>query len=156
MSAPVLLCQFCWSIKRQITRANLPSQAFTFVPSMGKPGQRRQAKFGEKGNKHFFSKNATLRHFVHPKVQKYIQKCLKLIVFQYNSFIQTSKISKNNFFPSFPRLTFQNAIITHKIFEILWCPFHRIFCTWYTLIKHINIGIWKKWLWLGFPIDGHI
>jgi hypothetical protein len=61
----------------------------------------------------------------HPQVQKYIQKwlkiapmSLKLIVFQYNSFIQTSKIYKNHFFPSFPRPTFQN-VITHKIFEIL-------------------------------------
>jgi hypothetical protein len=63
---------------------------------------------------------------------------LRLIVFQYNSFIQTSKISKNHFFP---RPTFQN-VITHKIFEILWCPLHRIFCTWYRLIKHINIDIW--------------
>jgi hypothetical protein len=39
---------------------------------------------------------------------------LKLIVFQYNSVIQTSKISKNHFFPSFPKPTFQN-VITHKI-----------------------------------------
>jgi hypothetical protein len=75
----------------------------------------------EKGKKKvfFFSKDASLIYFIHPKVQKYIQKCrkfhlmsLKLIVFQYNSFIQTSKISKNNFFPSFPRPT-------HKIFEML-------------------------------------
>jgi hypothetical protein len=80
---------------------------------------------------------------------------LKLIVVQYNSFIQTSKISKNHFFPSFPRPKFQN-VINHKIFKILWCPLHRIFCTWYRLIKHINIDIWKNWLWLGLPIDGHI
>jgi hypothetical protein len=30
---------------------------------------------------------------------------------------------------------------------------HRIFCTWYRLIKHININIWKKRLLLDFPID---
>jgi hypothetical protein len=60
---------------------------------MGKPGQSRQAKFVEKGEKvvflsfFFFSKDAPLIHFIHPKV----------IVFQYNSFIQTSKISKNHF-----------------------------------------------------------
>jgi hypothetical protein len=52
---------------------------------MGKPGQSRQTKFGEKGrngksNKMFlnlFSKDAPLIHFIHPKVQKYIQKCRK-------------------------------------------------------------------------------
>jgi hypothetical protein len=91
---------------------------------------------------------------------------LKLIVFQYNSFTQTSKIYKNPFFPSFPRPIFQNVIThrifeilwypLHRIFEILWYPLHRIFCTWYTLIKHINIDIWKKWHWLGFPSDGYI
>jgi hypothetical protein len=81
---------------------------------------------------------------------------LKLIVFQYNnSFIQTSKISKYHFFPSFPRPTFQN-VITHNIFEILWCPSHRIFCPWFRLIKHINIDICKKRLWLGFPTDGQM
>jgi hypothetical protein len=53
-----------------------------------------------------FSKDDPLIHFIHPKVQKY------------NSFIQTSKISKNYFFPSVKRPTFQN-VITHKIFEIL-------------------------------------
>jgi hypothetical protein len=37
---------------------------------MGKPVQSRQAKFGEKGK----SKDALLIHFIHPKVQKYIQK----------------------------------------------------------------------------------
>jgi hypothetical protein len=51
---------------------------------MGKLGQSRQAKFGEKGEKYkklkhfFFSKDARLIHFIHPKVQKYIQKCLKI------------------------------------------------------------------------------
>jgi hypothetical protein len=69
---------------------------------------------------------------------------LKLIVFQYNSFIQTSKI------PGFPRPTFQN-VITHKIFEILWCPLNRIFCTWFWLIKHLNIDIWTKLLGWVFP-----
>jgi hypothetical protein len=39
---------------------------------MGKPGQSGQAKFGEKG------KDAPLIHFIHPKVQKYVQKCLKI------------------------------------------------------------------------------
>jgi hypothetical protein len=54
----------------------------------------------------FFSKDAPLIHFIHPKVQKYIKKRLKIaptcivikiIVFQYNSFIQTSKIYKNHY-----------------------------------------------------------
>jgi hypothetical protein len=70
----------------------------------------------------FFGKDSRLIHFIHPKEQKYIQKCLKklhlmslkLILFQYI----TPKISKNHFFPSFPRPTFQNVIM-HKIFEIL-------------------------------------
>jgi hypothetical protein len=42
---------------------------------MGKPGQSRQAKFVEKGEvkkKFFFLVK------MHPKVQKYIQKCLKI------------------------------------------------------------------------------
>jgi hypothetical protein len=50
---------------------------------MGKPSQSLQAKFGEKGKSKknififlFFSKDAPLIHFIHPKVQKYIQKCL--------------------------------------------------------------------------------
>jgi hypothetical protein len=53
-----------------------------------KTGQSRQAKFGEKGGKvkkyfkfvfkYFFSKDTPLIHFVHPKGQKYIQKCLKI------------------------------------------------------------------------------
>jgi hypothetical protein len=40
----------------------------------------RQAKFGENGGKvkNFFSKDAPLIHFIHPKVQKYIQKCLQI------------------------------------------------------------------------------
>jgi hypothetical protein len=66
--------------------------------------------------KEFFSKDAPLIHLIHPKVQKYIQKCLKiapmslkLIVFQYNDFAQTSKISKNHCFPSVKRPTFQNV-----------------------------------------------
>jgi hypothetical protein len=80
---------------------------------MGKPGQSRQGKVKKKK---MLSEDAPLIYFIHPKVQKYIQKCLKiapmslkLIVFQYNSFIQTSKIhvSKNHFFP---RPTFQNVI----------------------------------------------
>jgi hypothetical protein len=75
--------------------------------SMGKPGQSRQAKFGEKG-KSKKSKDAHLIHFIHPKVQKYIQKCLKFI----------QKYLKITFFPSFARPTFQN-VITHRIFEIL-------------------------------------
>jgi hypothetical protein len=77
---------------------------------MEKPGQSRQAKLGEKGEKgkkincfyfclfYFFSKDACPSDTFYP-----VQKCLmslKLIVFQYNSFIQTSKISKNHFFPS--------------------------------------------------------
>jgi hypothetical protein len=75
-----------------------------------------------------------------------------------NSFIQTLKIYKNHFFPSFlPTPTFQN-VITHKLFAILWCPLHRTFCTWYRFIKHINIDIWKKTL-AGFShrqSHGHI
>jgi hypothetical protein len=44
---------------------------------MGKPGKSRQAKFGEKGGKkYFFSKDAPLIHFIHPKVQKYMCGCL--------------------------------------------------------------------------------
>jgi hypothetical protein len=43
---------------------------------MGKSGQSRQAKFGEKMEKYnkmfcFFSKDAPLIHFIHPKVPKY-------------------------------------------------------------------------------------
>jgi hypothetical protein len=49
---------------------------------MGELCQSRQAKFGEKGekykNKIFFSKDAPLIHFIHPEVQKYVQKCLKI------------------------------------------------------------------------------
>jgi hypothetical protein len=71
---------------------------------MGKPSQSRQAKFGEKGESKKNSKDAPLIHFIHPKVQKYALKLhlmsLKLRVFQYNSFIQSSKIYKNHFFPS--------------------------------------------------------
>jgi hypothetical protein len=46
---------------------------------MGKHGQSRQAKFGEKGEKGEI-KDAPLMHvhFIHPKVQKYVQKCLKI------------------------------------------------------------------------------
>jgi hypothetical protein len=49
---------------------------------MGKPGQSRQEKFGRKGEKFkkniFFCKDAPPIHFIHPKAQKYIQKCLKI------------------------------------------------------------------------------
>jgi hypothetical protein len=45
---------------------------------MGKPGQSRQAKFGEKVKILNFSKDDPLIHFIHPKVQKYIQNCLKV------------------------------------------------------------------------------
>jgi hypothetical protein len=30
--------------------------------------------------------------------------------------------------------------MTHKIFEILWCPLHRIFCTWYRLAGRSHIS----------------
>jgi hypothetical protein len=60
---------------------------------MGKPGQSCQAKLGEKGKS--------------KKVQKYIQKCLKIApnVIKINSIPNNLKISKNHFFPSFPRPT---------------------------------------------------
>jgi hypothetical protein len=124
---------------------------------MGIPGQNRQEKVN------IFLVKMPLWYILSiPKCRNIVTSALKLplvalklIEFQYNSFIETSKISKNHFFPSFPRPTFQN-VITHKIFEILWCPLQRIFRTWYKSIKHINIDIWKKLLWLCFPIDGHI
>jgi hypothetical protein len=34
---------------------------------------------------------------------------------------------------------------------MLWCPLHRIFCTWYRLIKPINIEIWKNDFGWVFP-----
>jgi hypothetical protein len=39
---------------------------------MGKPGKVARQNF------FFFSKDAPLIHFIHPKVQKYIQKCPKI------------------------------------------------------------------------------
>jgi hypothetical protein len=48
---------------------------------MGKPDQRRQEKFGEKGKSLkccCLGKYASLINFIYPKVQKYIQKCHKI------------------------------------------------------------------------------
>jgi hypothetical protein len=62
-----------------------------------------------------------LMHFIHPKVQKYIQKCLKIapnVIKIKIPLFKLQKYIKITFFPSFPRPTFQN-VITHKIFEIL-------------------------------------
>jgi hypothetical protein len=103
----------------------------------------------ENGWQIFFSKDAPWIHFIHPKVQKIAPNVIKINSTGNSNIIPLFKLKKITFFPRFPRPTFQN-VITHKIFEILWCPLHRIFCTWYRLIKHINIDIWKKWLWLGF------
>jgi hypothetical protein len=70
-------------------------------PSMGKPGQSRQAKFGEKGEsvkkKFFFLVKMPLWYTLSiPKCRNIFRSALKLhlmslklIVFQYNSFIQT-------------------------------------------------------------------
>jgi hypothetical protein len=46
-----------------------------------------------------------MMHFIHPKVQKYIQKCLKIAP----DIIPTSKISKNQFFPSVKRPKCNNS-----------------------------------------------
>jgi hypothetical protein len=64
---------------------------------MGKPGQGRQANSEKKGkskknkikNVFIFSKDAPLIHFIHHKVQPYIQKCLKIApnVIKINSII---------------------------------------------------------------------
>jgi hypothetical protein len=86
------------------------------------PGKilRKRGKFKKK--KDFFSKDAPLIHFIHPKVQKYIQKCLKIApnVIKINSSPKLQKYLpvKITFFQVFQHQHFKN-VITHKIFEIL-------------------------------------
>jgi hypothetical protein len=65
-----------------------------YVTIYGKTQPKSPGKFGEKREKQ--KKSASKLYLM----------SLKLIVFQYNSFIQTSKIYKNHFFP---RPTFQNS-----------------------------------------------
>jgi hypothetical protein len=49
---------------------------------MGNPAkvarQNSEKNGKSKKNYYFFSNDAPLIHFIHPKVQKYIQKCLKI------------------------------------------------------------------------------
>jgi hypothetical protein len=79
--------------------------------TVGKPGQSRSAKFGEKEEKRK-AKMSLWYILAIPKCKNISRSALKLhlislklIVFQYNYFIQTSKISKNHFFPNFPSQT---------------------------------------------------
>jgi hypothetical protein len=82
-----VICDRLWENPAKVARQN----------------SEKKEKMGEKKKK-IISKDGPLIHFIHPKVQKYVQKCLKIapnvIAFQYNSFIETSKIYKDHFFPS--------------------------------------------------------
>jgi hypothetical protein len=102
---------------------------------MGKPGQSRQAKFGEKGEVFFLVKMPLWYILSIPKCKNMFRSALKLhlhvmslklLVFQYNSFIQTSKISKNHFFPRAKRPTFQN-VITCATFQGPWNCWQLLF-----------------------------
>jgi hypothetical protein len=88
---------FKFSQFQKIFFQNFTSQFQGYVTVCGKTRPKSPGKIREKRGK--VKKKAPPIHFIHLKVQKYVQKCLKIApnVIKINS-IQTSKITFNTFF----------------------------------------------------------
>jgi hypothetical protein len=74
--------------EKKINEDSLITSVYKNVTVVGKIRPRSPGKIRRKGEKFLKERSALKLHLM----------SLKLIVFQYNSFIQTSKISKNHFF----------------------------------------------------------